>query len=187
MGDIVGVDTHMEKHNISGNELGIALSDDDSERGLSASSACNDRRLAGYSNLAHLCDALLLRPDTLMLIIAPDPLVLYCDASRTNGDQHHVVAGAIGTVESWKQFDKDWRTALNEFHIEYFRMSEFAHSVGQFAVGWKKNEHRRRALVERLITIMAKGYILHWTGTCVSQKDYDEADTIYQLHETLRP
>jgi hypothetical protein len=122
-----------------------------------------------------------------MMILAPDPFTLYCDASRTKDNRHHVVAGAVATVENWKKFDRDLRAVLAEFGIAYFRMAEFAHSVGQFANGWKKNESKRQAFLQRLILIMAKGYISQWLGACISQKAYDTADAIYQLHETLRP
>jgi hypothetical protein len=142
--------------------------------------------LASYSAFNHMCDALFVRSDDLMLIVAPDPFTLYCDASRTKDTQYTVVAGAIASVENWKQFDAEWRQALADNHLHHFRMSEFAHSVGQFKNGWKGHEAKRRALLERLVGIIAK-YVKCWIGACVSQKTYDAADRVYLLREYLHP
>ena len=35
-----------------------------------------------------------------MLIVVPDPLTLYCDASRTLTDRFTVVAGAVASVQA---------------------------------------------------------------------------------------
>jgi hypothetical protein len=138
----------------------------------------------GYSAFRHLVSALFLKPSDLILIVAPDPPTLYCDRSQ-NG-QFTVVAGAVASVQDWNDFDNEWSPALEENNLRYFRMSEFAQSVGEFKTGWKKNEDRRRKLLERLVGIIAN-HIAVWIGICVSQKDYDAADRIYQLREFLQP
>ncbi len=137
-----------------------------------------------YSAFGHLASALFLRGSDLVLILAPDPPTLYCDRSK-NG-QFTVVAGAIASVKDWNDFDNEWRPALKDNGIQYFRMSEFAHSTGQFQKGWKNNEDRRRKFLERLAKIISE-HIASWVGVCVSQKDYDAADLKYQLREYLRP
>jgi hypothetical protein len=132
----------------------------------------------------HICGALFLEPEKLMLIVAPDPLTLYCDASRNGG--YTVVAGAIASVNEWKTFDSEWSPILKKSGLAYFRMSEFAHSTGQFKSGWKKNEERRRQLLLDLATVIHRN-VRCWIGACVSQRDYDAADEIFELHEFLQP
>jgi len=92
----------------------------------------------------------------------------------------------VASVQDWNDFDNEWRLALADNDLRYFRMSEFAQSVGEFKTGWKKNEDRRRQFLERLVGIIAN-HIAAWIGVCVSQKDYDAADRIYQLREFLQP
>jgi hypothetical protein len=108
-----------------------------------------------------------------MTIIAPDPFTLYCDASGNETDPLFVVAGAVGTVEGWKAFDRDWKLALSDNGLTYFRMSEFAQSKGQFANGWEGNEDRRRAFLNRLIGIIIPT-VKCWIGAAVFLRDYEE-------------
>jgi|SRR5208282_5813155 len=121
-----------------------------------------------------------------MLIVAPDPPTLYCDASRTLGQQFTVVAGAVASVQDWKEFDGEWRQALKDNDLEYFRMSEFAHSVGQFEKGWKRNESRRQEIFLRLAQIIVNN-VACWVGVSVAQEEYEAADRVYQLHEYSQP
>ncbi|MGA7870659.1 MAG: hypothetical protein WCA22_07145 [Candidatus Binatus sp.] len=121
-----------------------------------------------------------------MLIITPDPPTLYCDASRTLAERYTVVAGAVATVQDWRDFDAEWRQALEDNDLAYFRMSEFAHSVGQFAKGWKRNEKRRQQFFLRLAQIIVN-HVACWIGASVSQETYEAADRIYQLHEYSQP
>jgi hypothetical protein len=133
-----------------------------------------------------MLDALFLRAEDLMAIIAPDPFTLYCDASGKETDDVFVVSGALSTVGNWREFDGKWKTALDENSLLYFRMSEFAQSTGQFKVGWKNNEKRRRVLLERLTQIMAK-HVRYWMGVCIYRSDFDKANKVYQLEEHYHP
>ncbi len=121
-----------------------------------------------------------------MAIIAPDPFTLYCDASGNETDLLFVVAGAVGTVEGWKAFDHDWKLALSDNELAYFRMSEFAQSKGQFADGWEGNEARRRAFLNRLIGVIIRT-VKCWIGAAVFLRDYEKADRVYELREYLQP
>jgi hypothetical protein len=121
------------------------------------------------------------------VIIKPDPPTLYCDASKTLGESYTVVAGAVASVQDWLDFDSEWRGALNNEGLQYFRMSEFAHSRGQFAIGdWKHNEERRRTFFRRVAQIIAD-HVACWIGVAVSRKEYEAADRIYELHEYTQP
>jgi hypothetical protein len=111
--------------------------------------------------------------------------MLYCDASRTAGG-HTIVAGAVASTKDWIGFNQEWTAALADNELRYFRMSEFAHSTGQFASGWKKNEDRRREFLERLVKIIIE-HVKCWMAVCVSPEDYKLADRVYELHEYLQP
>lgn len=121
-----------------------------------------------------------------MLIVGLEPITLYCDASRSEGGRFTAVAGAIASVADWLRFDAEWSAALRDNEVRYFRMSEFAQSVGEFKRGWKKNERRRRAFLERLARVIVS-HVACWIGAGVYQREYDAADVVYQLHEFLHP
>ncbi len=140
--------------------------------------------LGGYSAFEHLVSALLLKPETLMVIIAPDPLTLYCDASGKEHESLIVVAGAVSSVERWRRFDKEWKQALADNSLKYFRMSEFAHSIGQFKKGWKGHESRRQEFLKRLVRIAIK-HLQCWIGAAIWKSEYDKADHVYQAREFL--
>ncbi len=123
-----------------------------------------------------------------MSIIAPDPLALYCDASGNESESIFVVGGAISTVENWRQFDTQWRAALAEDNLKYFRMSEFAQSTRQFKKGWKNNETRRRDLLQRLVSITI-AHVKCWVGRAAASfgEITMDANRVYQLEEYLQP
>jgi len=121
-----------------------------------------------------------------MAIIAPDPLATYCDASGKETDDVFVVAGALSTVGNWRAFDSEWKSALVDNGLLYFRMSEFAQSTGQFKKGWKKNEARRRQLLHRLSQIIVER-VMYWMGVCLFKSAYDKANEKYQLAESYHP
>jgi hypothetical protein len=108
-------------------------------------------------------------------------LTFYGDASGKDETEGLAVGGFVGTVESWKEFEHEWKAVLDAYGLKYFRMSEFAQSTGQFK-GWKDQEQRRIALLDALIGLL-KSRALHWFGACVLSSDYDCVDADYQLHE----
>ena len=92
----------------------------------------------------------------------------------------------MAEVEAWSRFTPAWNAILSEFGLQYFRMSEFAHSVSQFKTGWKNNESKRRALLNRLIPLILDT-AKFWAGICVSLEDYQRADADWELHENAEP
>jgi len=113
-------------------------------------------------------------------------LTLYCDASGKEDSTILSVGGFVGEVDGWSHFNQEWTTALADFGLKYFRMSEFAHSVGQFANDWKGKETKRRAVLDRLISLILS-HAKFWTGICVLLVDYHRADKDWQLHEKAYP
>jgi hypothetical protein len=76
------------------------------------------------------------------------------DASGKEDTPCLVVAGFVSSPTDWKLFDAQWTGRLKEDGIHHFHMCEFAHSVGQFATGWKEDETRRQRLFRDLIQII---------------------------------
>jgi hypothetical protein len=140
--------------------------------------------LAQYSAFNHLVSALFLSPESLMLIVAPDPFTLYCDKSDVGKGQLTAVGGAIASVKNWKELDAEWSEVLASEGLAYFHMREFAHSREQFSQGWGDDENRRRNLIQQLTALIVK-YVPYWVASCVLKKDYDEANRVYRLAEYL--
>lgn len=77
---------------------------------------------------------------------------VYLDESGTHiGSQAVVVAGYIATADEWISFDSEWRTALTEFKIPFFHMSEFANRASSYR-DWTKKEREQR--FDRLVNII---------------------------------
>lgn len=78
------------------------------------------------------------------------------DASGSENDPktpYLAVAGYVSTADRWITFSQLWNTRLREDGLDYFRMSEFAHSTKSFA-GWKLEENRRRNLLKDLVELI---------------------------------
>jgi len=138
-----------------------------------------------YSPLYHLFSALFLKSEHEIAMLKPLPLTLYCDASGKDQENLSVVAGFISTVDQWLLFEKEWAMVLKKFHIKYFHMREFAHSVDQFD-GWKGQEDKRRALINELVNVIVSR-TRYWVGSCIVLEDYKKVDADYQLHEKFYP
>lgn len=141
---------------------------------------------ARCSVFGHMAAALLLRPDTLMAILVPSPLVLYGDASGKEEDPILAVGGVVGRTDEWLKFEPEWNAVLKEFDVPYFHMREFAHSVDAYAVGWKGKEAKRKAFIDGLVNTI-RPHAAYWMGACVVRDDYLRVDADYQLHEILYP
>src|SRR5262249_21345852 len=108
-------------------------------------------------------------------------LTVYCDASGTEDTDCRSVGGFIADDNDWTIFDREWSNALKEFGLSYFRMSEFAQSVGQFA-RWRGQESMRRALLDRLVRSIIP-HPQHWSGAAIMKEPYQRVDKDYELHE----
>jgi hypothetical protein len=65
-----------------------------------------------------------------------------------------VVAGFMSSAKDWEDFSIKWVSRLKEDDLTYMHMKEFAHSAGQFSVGWKGEEERRRRLLSDLMALI---------------------------------
>jgi hypothetical protein len=63
------------------------------------------------------------------------------------------VGGFVSSAADWIGFDGEWRDRLAQEGLSYFRMAEFADSVGDFEP-LKKHQQRRRGLLTDLLGII---------------------------------
>jgi len=82
-------------------------------------------------------------------------LTAYFDASGNPNEHVLVVAGFVSSTTDWISFESEWKARLDKDHIGYFRMSEFAHSTGEFRL-WKGLEDKRQSLLSDLLAIIQK-------------------------------
>jgi hypothetical protein len=98
-------------------------------------------------------------------------LTAYMDETGHSRNTEFVgIAGLVASDERWQVLKRDWKNALKTYGIEWFHMTEFAHSTGQFK-GWKRNEDRRREFFGKLVEIMKATEGLP-VGSVVSMVDY---------------
>lgn len=97
-------------------------------------------------------------------------ITAYFDESGTNADSDAVVvAGYLATPDAWEQFETEWREALDDWHLDFFHMSEFAHRIN----GYKHwTEEIRRERLNRLFGII-NSHALGSVGTVVPRALYD--------------
>ncbi len=76
----------------------------------------------------------------------------YFDESGTHaGSEAAVVAGFVSNATQWESFSHEWQEVLAGANVEYFRMSEFENSRGQFD-DWEKDE--KETLLNKLLPII---------------------------------
>src|SRR5271163_3151782 len=81
----------------------------------------------------------------------------YLDDSGThNGARVCTVAGYFGSEKQWIKFDRDWRSALNEEHLDEFHANRFWSSFKGRPVteykGW--DSERSKKFIFRLLEIL---------------------------------
>ena len=94
----------------------------------------------------------------------------YFDESGTHdGSPAVVFAGFLSTPGGWQRLERDWRRALNDFGLPFFRMSSFANMTGDYK-GWP--EELRRERLQRLLDTISE----HVVGSvgCVVPTDLYE-------------
>ena len=118
-----------------------------------APSAClfaeNPNRLIGYTGKS-------LRLAFPRHLAARDRLVLvldgYFDESGTHaGSDAVAVAGYLSTSEQWELFEREWQTALHEWGVECFHMTDFSNRAKVYR-SWTDQECRFR--FARLVSII---------------------------------
>lgn len=106
-----------------------------------------------YSVFEHVVAGLNCSPETLVLIVTPDPLSLYCDASGNEREPITVVGGVLATVQDWIAFRPEWNDALVIDGIKVFHANEYAYSQGEFAHLVSKQARQDPDSNETVITV----------------------------------
>jgi hypothetical protein len=85
-------------------------------------------------------------------------LTIAYDASMDDRKAFLSVGGFVSSVADWTDFDGKWRDRLSQEGLSYFRMADFAHSVGDFEPLRKQKERRRGLLADLLGIISSHAY-----------------------------
>jgi hypothetical protein len=76
---------------------------------------CSNReQVYDYSSFAHIVAGLFLSPETLVVIIKPDALSLYCDASGNERESLTVVGGVMAYARDWLDFIPQMESRFGE-------------------------------------------------------------------------
>jgi hypothetical protein len=106
----------------------------------------------------------------------------YCDAGGKEGITPSVtVATVAATVDSWKIFEHEWCCVLRTYGLEYFHSSEYVARKPPFD---KLTEAQRVSLIRDLIQV-ARPFLVSAHSTTVYQDDYDQANGLFKIAESL--
>jgi hypothetical protein len=64
-----------------------------------------------------------------------------------------MLAGYISNSNGWTKFDQEWQSALDEFEIPAFHMTDFE-AGGRAFKGWARDDPRRVCLLEKLADVI---------------------------------
>lgn len=94
----------------------------------------------------------------------------YFDESGTHDTSNAVaVAGYISTPEQWEIFTTEWTSALRDWGLEYFHMTDFANRANEYRC-WSDQDRRFR--FARLLSIINR-HALASIATVIPAKSYD--------------
>lgn len=95
----------------------------------------------------------------------------YLDESGTHDDSDRVVvAGFLSDEPRWKAFSVKWKAALDDWRVNAFHMSEFAHFRGKFK-SWTEEERQER--LGYLINLI-NDYTISSIAIVVLKKSFNE-------------
>lgn len=94
----------------------------------------------------------------------------YLDDSGTHTTSDVVVvAGFISLANKWEKFTQEWKEALDDYHLDYFHMTDFENSRKQFK-GWNGQERKNR--LNRFLGII-KNHVLYSVGWAVPKQSFN--------------
>jgi len=92
------------------------------------------------------------------------------------------VSGWVSTAERWVEFVNEWQGILNAYGVPYFHMREFAHSRASYSIGWKGDEPKRCAFIQKLLGAISR-HAMAGFACLAESKVYREVDREYQVQE----
>jgi len=108
-------------------------------------------------------------------------LVAYFDASKTQLRRPYVaVAGCLANLNTWKLFQPEWQSILNDEGLPFFHMTDFEAYKNDYK-GWTKERHEKCLI--RLGTVMVNRTEFAY-GRGVALDDWEYAKT---KNEVLNP
>jgi hypothetical protein len=114
------------------------------------------------------------------MIVALKGYSAYFDASMNKPQDEMVVAGYLSTLEEWGQFEISWKLVLAQYHVPFFKMSEFIGRRQEYSHPKWQSESYRAHFVSDLASI-----IRSWTVAsiaCRMKKDlFEKYNEIYDL------
>lgn len=94
----------------------------------------------------------------------------YYDESGVHaGSPITVLAGFVGPVEQWAEFDREWLKILRKHKLEYVRAKELFHKQKQFK-GWSDKQVRR--LWADMLYVLQEQKDIYASKTLVLDEDY---------------
>jgi hypothetical protein len=80
---------------------------------------------------------------------------LYCDDSGTHAESNIAIAGCyIGTVEQWKQVQRNWNEINEKEKFGVFHMADFVARKQQFASPEWQDQAKRNRTLEKLVNVI---------------------------------
>jgi hypothetical protein len=107
----------------------------------------------------------------------------YFDASGTKRTSVLTVSGFVSRVEKWARFEQEWGSILKREGINFFHMTDFASSLGEFE-GWKGQTERRRKLIQDFVACVKKNTNKGFSCSVVMD-DYNAVNKQYLLDENF--
>lgn len=113
----------------------------------------------------------------------------YFDESGDDGAQHNALAfcGYVGTVDQWKDFEREWGKVLADNEAPYLHMKELNNPHGKLArFAGKENQDARKKLLGDLISVIAKsGFTC--AGSLIRLPDLKDFNAEYKINLEALP
>ena len=96
--------------------------------------------------------------------------MLICHMDESGSQSTFTMACAISDDRKWLRLDKEWKKALDEFHVPYLHMRELIARKGPYT-DWP--QYRVDSFVRRFIWIF-KSHVMGWCANTVIIRDFYE-------------
>ena len=99
----------------------------------------------------------------------------YADDSRSGDSALCALAGFVGFVDQWENFERDWALLLATHEIPYLHMKEFPSPDGVYKKWWPAKEHYAElaALFQDVAKVIGRSQIAGFGGMA-RQRDLDK-------------
>jgi hypothetical protein len=95
---------------------------------------------------------------------------VYIDESGTHGAPLMIMAGFVGKLGQWADFDRKWRSVLKRFDVDFFHARKVRQSKDRFK-GWRRE--KKASFVKECAKIADRHTLFGFT-TMVRKDDYEQ-------------